>query len=287
VPAAGAATISGGEPLLWPPWAELTRRLADAGLRVGLTTNATMLADVPDADLAPLRQVNVSLDGPPLVLEAIDRVGADTLRRATEGLQRVLRFRGDGRRPGLRLLTVITPEGVGHLAELVDHLEADGVRFDSLVFQHAMMLDAPTAAAQRAEFQRLAGPGIAYWESLVGTTVGVDVNALLAELAALRRRRPDAVISPALSDDETREYYADAAFNPPRFGDRCLGMWRDLSITPSGDVWLCPGHAIGNYQETPLEQIWNGPRATALRRHIADHGLLPGCRACFSLYSYR
>lgn len=280
-------TISGGEPLLWPPWAALARRLADLGLRVSLTTNATMLAAAADDDLAPLHQLNVSLDGPPVVLEAIDRGGADTLRRATAGLQRVLRHRGEAHRPGLRLLTVITPEGVGHLAELIDHLEAAGVAFDSLLFQHAMVLDAPAAAAQREALEQLAGPGIAFWDSLVGTTTGVDTDALLVELTAIRRRFPGAVIAPALTDEETRAWYRDVAWVPPSLGDRCLGMWRDLSVTPAGDVWICPGHPVGHYEETPLEQIWNGPRATTLRRHVASHGLLPGCRACFSLYSYR
>ncbi len=280
-------TISGGEPLLWPAWAPLARNLDAAGLRVALTTNATMLAEVPDGDLAPLHQLNVSLDGPPMVLAAIDRGGEQTLRRAVEGLRRVLRFRGAGGRPRLRLLTVITPEGVGHLVELVEHLEAAGVRFDSLVFQHAMVLDAATAAAQRAALEALLGPGVDTWDALVGTTTGVDADALLAELSELRRRRPDTVVSPALHDDEVRAYYADPRYTPARLGDRCPGQSRDLTITPGGEVWICPGHAVGHVEQDSLAAIWNGPRATALRRHVATHGLMPGCRGCFTLYSYR
>jgi len=280
-------TISGGEPLLWRPWSALARGLADLGLRVALTTNATLLADVPDPDLANLRQINLSLDGPAVVLEAIDRGGEDTLRRAVDGLRRVQRFRAAIGRPGLRLLTVITAEGVGHLEALLAHLEGAGITLDSLLFQHPMVLTDGAADAQRRELTALVGPGIMYWDSLVGDASAVDVDALLAELEAIRARYPGAVIAPALTDDETRAYYTDPAWTPPGLGDRCLGMWRDLSVTPTGDVWICPGHPVGNVADASLEAIVNGERARTLRRHVHRHGLMPGCRACFAAYNYR
>ena len=90
-------TLSGGEPLLSPLCMPLAGRLAAKGLRVMLTTNATLLRELAPDDLAAFDQVNVSLDGPPLVLEKIGRGGEETFSRAVEGIHRVLAARRAGR----------------------------------------------------------------------------------------------------------------------------------------------------------------------------------------------
>ena len=76
-----AVTISGGEPLLSDVCAPLIRALGDLGPRVMLTTNGTMLEEMAVDDLARLHQVNLSIDGPPLVLEQLGRGGEGNLRK--------------------------------------------------------------------------------------------------------------------------------------------------------------------------------------------------------------
>lgn len=276
-----ALTVSGGEPLLNDVWLPITRQAHDAGLRTMLTTNATMLKDLPPHSYSHLRQVNISLDGPPLVLERMGRGGQSTIDRAIEGLRHMPAG------PSLKLLTVITPDGVGHLIEMLDLFEDSSITFSSHLFQHQMFLAPPTARSQHEALQSLLGPGVRFWDAMATTGPPLDVDALLDEISRIRRRLPHAVFSPHLSDDEIRRYYTDPTWTPRRLGSHCLSPWLDVLITPDGDVWLCPGFPIGNIHHTPLADILNREKARTLRRAIATDGTFPGCRACFYLYNYR
>ena len=281
-----SVTLSGGEPLLSDLWAPLAHRLAVRGINVMLTTNATLLEQVSEEDLAPLSQINVSLDGPATVLERLERGGGNTLEAALAGVRHVLAHRRGGR-PRLKLLAVITPEGVGHLEQLLAHFDDEGIAFDGLLFQHPMFLDPATAAHQTAVLDELLGTGVPFWSSLVGEPGQADVPTLLEELRRIASRSERVVVSPELAPDETRRFHASGSWVPRRYGGHCVSPWLDLGITPSGDVWICPGHPVGNVSTDDFAAVWNGARARGLRRAILERGSFPGCRACFYLYNYR
>jgi MoaA/NifB/PqqE/SkfB family radical SAM enzyme len=278
-------TISGGEPLLSESCLPLARSLREIGLKVMLTTNATLLADVAPADLAWFRQINVSIDGPPLVLERMNRGGSATMDRALEGLAQVRRI--DGTPPALQLLTVITGEGVGHLIDMLDLFEREGVAFSRYLFQHQMFLSPEAAAAHHAALERLLGPGVDIWSAMVSGVGSVDVDVLIDEMNAIRRKIPGALFSPDLDEQELRRYYAEGSWLPPRLSQFCPSPWLDVGIAPDGAVWLCPGFPVGNLHEGTFEDAFNGPQARRLRRTIAQQGLFPGCRGCFYLYNYQ
>jgi MoaA/NifB/PqqE/SkfB family radical SAM enzyme len=281
-------TLSGGEPMLSPLCMPLARRLAEKGLRVMLTTNATLLRELTPGDLAAFEQINVSLDGPPLVLEKIGRGGEETFSRAVQGIKRVMALRKAGR-PLLQLITVISAPGVGRLMEMLERFGAEGIAFDSLLFQHRMFLSPAAARLQKLALARLL-PGAkdsGIWDALVARGGGVDTTALEMELEAIRRRFPAAVISPRLGGAETAAWYRSGSRTPAGLGNVCLSPWFDVGITPAGDLWLCPGFAAGSIFDGSFEDLWNGGRAAAVRRAVAAGGLMPGCRACFYLYNYR
>ncbi len=279
-------TLSGGEPMLSPLWSPLARRLAADGYRVALTTNATRLVELEQADLEALHQINVSLDGPALVLDALGQGGSDTLDAAIAGLRHVITRRREGR-PRLRLLAVVSPEGAGRLAPFVDTLGRAGIDFDDLLLQHTLFLDAATARQQSAALGSLAPPDVPYWDALVGDPRAVDTARLERDLRALAARPEPLVVSPSLPAEQLESYYCSGSWTPPALRRHCLSPWRDMGITPSGDVWLCPGQPIGNLGQGDFDAVWNGPRSRRIRRHIAEEGTFPGCRACFYLYNYR
>jgi MoaA/NifB/PqqE/SkfB family radical SAM enzyme len=281
-------TLSGGEPLLSPLCLPLARKLAGKGLRVMLTTNATMLRQLTADDLGLFEQINVSLDGPPLVLEKMHRGGEDTFGRALEGLRRALAA-GKAGRPGLQLLTVITPEGVGHIMDMMERFSREGIEFDHLLFQHEMFLGPSAAQRQKHALADLYGKSrdMALWDALVAKANAVDTAVLAAEIETIRERWPTAVFSPRLDPARLKRYYAGGSWIPPDLKGLCFSPWFDFGITPFGDVWICPGFSAGNIFEEGFEEIWNGARARRVRRTLLSKGLVPGCRACFYLYNYR
>jgi len=279
-------TLSGGEPMLSTRWSPLVRALSDRGHRVALTTNGTLLTSMEDDDLDALHQINVSLDGPAFVLESLGRGGGETLDSVTRGLASVL-SRRRGARPRLRLLAVVSAEGVGHLLGLLQRLDGEGIRFDDILLQHTLFIDDATATEQELELGALLPQDVPLWRAMVAPSAVVDVLRLNEEIQALRARPEPLHVSPELGTKELARYYGSGRWTPPSLAGACLAPWLDLGITPAGDVWLCPGHRAGNLFEDRLAEVWNGSAACALRRRLASEGHFPGCRGCFYFANYR
>ena len=281
-------TISGGEPMRSPKFAPLIDMLCDSGIKVDVTTNGTLLSDLPADRLRRLNQVNLSLDGPPLVLEQLKRGGVSTLRNALAGMRMVIAAKNDRGRPSLRLLAVITSEGVGHLEEMLDYFAAEGVTFDSLLLQHQMFMDGPTAASHHAALAELHGePGLAIWNGLVDTPGKVDVERLAVEIERISEKHPRVFVSPELSTEDMHRFYGDGSWVPDHLADYCVSPWANVMLGPEGDMWLCPGFRVGNIRQGSFETIYNGEVARKVRSRIAVEGVFPGCRACWCLDSYR
>lgn len=156
----------GGEPLLWPPLAEVAEALRARGAALAVTTNGRALAVPRWRRLAGalLDEVTVSMDGPPEVHDALrGRPGAGA---ALLGALSALRAaRGSGTRPRLRVNTVLMRDNVARFAELVKLVAAAGA--DELTFN-------ALGGRDRPEFY----PAHALQPS--------DVGALAAALADLR-----------------------------------------------------------------------------------------------------
>jgi hypothetical protein len=150
-----------------------------------------------------------------------------------------------------------------------------------------MFLSATAALEHEKALGDLLGPGVPIWQAMVSESAAMDVDRLLEETGGVRDLCPDALFSPDLDEDDVRRYYTETSWVPDALASHCLSPWFDVAITPDGLVWICPGHPVGSIHTSGFEEIWNGPRARALRRAIAEGGIFPGCRACFYLYNYR
>ena len=120
----------GGEPLIWPPLAALSRTFRhDLGLRLGVTTNGTTLGEEPVRTrlLEDYAELTVSVDG----LEATH----DQLRRWPGGFARLRRGLSvlaetkarTGRGPILRANVVLMRDNVGELEAVCRELAGWGV----------------------------------------------------------------------------------------------------------------------------------------------------------------
>lgn len=118
-------SLLGGEPMLWSPLAEVLPVLADAGLRLSLTSNGSRLerAEVRSLLADTLTELTLSIDGPAAVHDRL---------RGTPGAQARLRAAIDAfvalpKRPRLRVNTVLMQSTVRHYPRLVAELAARGV----------------------------------------------------------------------------------------------------------------------------------------------------------------
>lgn len=130
----------GGEPLLWPHLAEVSRALRDEGLRLGVTTNGLLLASPETRRLLieTHEQATISIDG----LAAFhDRVrGQPGLFARLQAI--VAAFRQEA--PGcvlLRVNTVLMRGNIGGFAEFCEEMAEWG--FDELTFNQLGGNDRP------------------------------------------------------------------------------------------------------------------------------------------------
>jgi|GEM_PF-6901002 len=282
-------TISGGEPLLSPICIPLARSLSEKGVKVMMTTNATLLRKLKPDEIRYFSQINVSLDGPPLVLEKLGRGGSKTFDLVVEGLNYILNLRESERKPLLQLITVITPEGIGKLLDTLKLFEKFDVFFDRILLQHEMFLKSKTAMRHEEELEKIFGRKnrVPIWRALSRGKRQIDIHKLNYEIKKIKSLYSGVVVSPALDNiEDLHRYYYDGSWIPENYNEFCFSPWFDLQITPYGDVWLCPGYSAGNIIESDFETIWNGEKSCKLRKNILFKGIFPGCRACFYLYNY-
>ncbi|MBL8046681.1 MAG: radical SAM protein, partial [Anaerolineales bacterium] len=132
-----AAHISwlGGEPLLWPPLAEVSGPLHAHGFSLGLTTNGTQLLNYLDLITHHYSLITISLDGPAQVHDALR--GASGLTADLEKAVRELKKRRESDRvgPEIRVNIVLMQanlSGFGELLQTVAGWGVDAVTFNAL-----------------------------------------------------------------------------------------------------------------------------------------------------------
>jgi radical SAM protein with 4Fe4S-binding SPASM domain len=90
---------------------------------------------------------------------------------------------------------------------------------------------------------------------------------------------------PDLSFAAAQQYY-----NYPErfvFYDTCKAPWRNVSITPKGNIILTPLcflPSLGNVKKESFAAVWNGERFKKLRRSLKKIKAYPACSRCCLLF---
>lgn len=116
----------GGEPLLWPPLAEVSHALRSHGLRLGVTTNGTRLRAMMPLLAGCYERVTLSLDGLAAHHDALRGSAGlfDTLR---EGIAELKRRKAGDRGPTVCVNTVLMRSNLRRFDELLHMLARWGV----------------------------------------------------------------------------------------------------------------------------------------------------------------
>ncbi len=258
--------VSGGEPLLYRGLADLVAHMTARGLRVTMTTNATLITRDQARALAEagLKAVNISIDSPDPHLHDRIRGQKGAWKRATKGF-RHLRQRLKKRK--VRINTVV---GRLNYASLVDlpamaaDLGADTINL--------IPLDEHTG-----DLQRLGKRQILDYNERIAPVIAEQALALgLIQHPA--QAYPFGVSRGAVERSKAGLYARDFYE-----AHRCFAPWTHALINHLGQVSLCcmlrDGPILGDLRQQSFADIWTGPAYAALRART-DLPLFSACRRC-------
>lgn len=282
--------LTGGEPTLYPHFAEFLQAAKQRGFMVHLQTNGTLLDRVAD-NLVSLgvEAVTVSMDGPQEVHDAI-RGQKDAFSKTTAGLRALVAARKRLRRPGpiITINCVISKASLATLDQMVPlarELGADILQIQHTIFnsaanvqRHNRALSPDFAAEQGLD---LAPPSIPEGEYYASEITAADLPLLqdkLAKIPRLAQGRLKQVFLPSLPSHLLESYYLDLAHPFPQ---ECNAPWKGCRILPDGTVSPCLHLTAGNIASQPFTEVWNGPKMRRFRQIISQR-LFPGCARCCS-----
>jgi MoaA/NifB/PqqE/SkfB family radical SAM enzyme len=278
-------TLFGGEPLLHPQWEEIVKRIKDAGLRCNMITNGVLLKKrAEEAVQLGLDEIIFSLDGPAQVHDEI-RGKKGVFNRALEGfqhLQEVKKTYGK-QRPRVNVNSVIWEKNHTMLGDIVE--QAASFEAETITFHHLIFVDQGSFEETERILQSALNCGSPDWAGFIRDTLPhIDPTVIIRQKEMIEQRKNSvlAFFYPNLTDGEIRDYYTAFHFLPSSYKKRCLSPWMVAYVLPDGSVKPCLslGYVMGNLQDAPFKEIWNGERAVRFRRLLKERGYFPVCPRC-------
>jgi MoaA/NifB/PqqE/SkfB family radical SAM enzyme len=277
-----------GEPTLHAGLPEFTRRLAEVGVEVWVTTNATLLDDeqAEALALAGLSHVSVSIDGG--TRETYERIRVrGKFDHVVRGLKALGRARARHGNPEIWLNVVATASNVPELVQLVElcaEAGGDGVFIEGLY---------PYSHPTIEEFCRKESLDHLGEERVRELFAAAESRAAELGIRWMTRLDEQVMNAPKLSTEPAPplpEAASQPQPAPPEAGEEapltlpfaCSEPWSNLNINASGEVRPCCFNDIvlGDLNKQSIEEIWNGPGYTALRSDMAAGRVPPTCATC-------
>ncbi len=262
--------LCGGEIFLHP---EIMEILASTARRnpVGFTTNGALIDSNRAKEIVRLgiRGILFSIDGTEAAHDSIRGVPG-TFRKAIEAIRLLDSWKRSLERPypEISINTVIMGDNVDSLKELVEVAPEIGVRTVEV-----QMMD-----MQAYRFTSAPDQSILYTAPAPVPPVPRDLAKAIrevfdraAQLKVTMRLKPES------APDTFAAYYANRM---DLSGYSCSFPWKNIIISPYGDVYPCYMISMGNVREQSLAKIWNGATFRNFRRVLSKARLFPGCAGC-------
>ena len=278
--------FNGVEPTLWKPLAEAVRKANSLGMETQITTNGILLPKLAD-DLfnAGIGSVWVSLDGPREVHDSIRGIpgGFD---KAVEGLKRLheLKIKNGTTKPSLNVVGTIFHSNQESINELLVYLADLGVAIDEVMLHHLQFITKKQSEEHNLQYPNYPATAIS---TGISNPENVDIQKLEKEIEKVESSNLNLNIrwKPYLKTEaELATWYRQ----PEKFvgNDRCRVFWTEIQLLANGELTgsqRCFPLHIGNINQTPIKELWNGAKMKEWRKLIQHEGALTACSRCCSL----
>lgn len=270
------------EPLLAPELPKMLELCKQRGHTVKISTNGFLLAKRAEEISPYVDNVQVSLDGPEEIHDAIR--GKGFFSAAIEGIK-VLRDIND--EVEIEINYTVSNLNYSCIFDFLKLIDSQGIRVNLLKIQ---LLDFVSESMQDLHNARF--PDIPQTSSSLGGIIElskVDTKELQRQLELVRNFKPAfiqriAFKPPVQSADDLKAYF-NSDGNPLPGCDKCFTPWQSLAINTDGKVFwhmrCFNDYILGDVSRESLRQIFYGEKAEYFRNRLRESDFcFPACSRC-------
>lgn len=285
--------LTGTEPFLFSQLLKLIEYIVAKNLRIHITTNGTLLSQYAGqlVDLCKRPDsinITVSIDGIGEIHDTIRGV-IGTFGKAVGGLKEITERKKERGKswPAVNITYTISDFNYRHMREFVQWFQDNDFDIDGITFSHLWFKD---EAIVREHNRKYEGLLLVKRENLTGLNISeIDMDYVHCELQAIREiyaKSPFSIFEhPKLNHEEAKKYYSQTTELVSY--DRCLAPWRNISVTPKGEVIISPmcfDYPLGNVKKDSFSHIWNDTSLKDFRKKLKKVGAYPACTRCCLLF---
>jgi len=279
-PTRPSIAVNATEPLMYKPLGEAIQYVRSKSMKIGVTTGGYLLPErAKELADAGLGRLNVSIDGPPDVHNAI-RGRKDVFQKATDGIRLYDEAcRARGRESDVAIVFTVTNMNQHALTGFMDSIQDLPVK--TVSFNWMTFITPEQASHHNSAW----GEKYPATETCLSSDVHpsrVDTAVLWKQVTDIKKRNdPRVTINP----DYTREDLDRFFHQPEQFMGHtpCMSSWHFAQILADGDCMpftRCYPVSFGNIHETKFLDIWNGAKAREWRKDLRTHRRFPACSRC-------
>ena len=294
------------EPLLHPKIIDIINAFHEVGCKVQLTTNGLLLPEFAEKLVsADLDILYVSIDGPRDVHNTI-RGNPSSWDNAISGMKLIHDYKEQQKKayPRVRISCTISGYNYDTLSEFplswyipnierdINEEEQEPVEvsrfYTRIEFCHLNMITKEMANAHN-------NGGFKYMVEATQSSVSdpktldVDVDVLWDEMEIIKATYSKNFYS-FTPDIKTKEELIVYYKHPERFLNehcKCKVPWTSGQILADGTLGIatrCFNVNLGNVNETPFKELWNGEKMKEFRKNLANVGAYPACSRCCGVF---
>ena len=272
--------FSGGEPLLYSHFTELTEYMRTNKIIAYVCTNGTLLHTLDEKMLTnSYVSYLISLDG--LRTENDMLRGAGTYDRVVENIRRIKSYK---RPPYIGLQFTVRPENVGTMHAFCKEMRTLNVDW---ILLNLCWFISPEQGQAYEETMRTLFNITAHTHTGYQMPYPLNAETFCTEYKKICAETWPFQISCYLDKPEDMYQYLKRP-DQPTGNTFCYKQWIRLDVLPSGDVAPCiqfPDYTIGNIKDTDILSLWNSPQYAHFRSCIRKK-CLPICSKCDAVYLY-
>ena len=285
--------LTGTEPFLYKHSLQLIEYVIANNLRLHITTNGTNLSNHADKLVALCKKpdsitITISLDG---IGEKHDTIRGvkGTFDKAIDGLEKINERKREYSQewPAINITYTISNYNYRHMREFVHWFQEKDLNIESITFSHLWFKDKAIVNEHNKGYGDLFS---VKQENLIGLNLTeIDMDFVHDELKAIQKVYAQSTFSilehPRLTREEAKRYYSKTT--DMVFYNKCLAPWRNVAITPRGEVIISPmcfDYPLGNVKKDSFSRIWNDTQLKTFRKKLKKVGFYPACVRCCLLF---